>query len=154
MDRNVSFTGLSLKIEIKITVKIKLNSGKEVILNAFNISQTYGGYIEGIIDRKYNLSVLDGSKPYEAKGISYPKEWGERKHLAIRPSEEEINTRLKPFFISAWLESGPIDENEGQGSELEITWTAEISEQQTLQEIVESGIKDIDWNANADDFSL
>jgi hypothetical protein len=56
-------------------IKIKLNSGREVLLDAFHIKQTYGGYIEGVIDREFNFIILDDFRPPESKGISYHKDW-------------------------------------------------------------------------------
>jgi hypothetical protein len=45
-----------------LELKFTLSSRKEGILDDFNITQTYGSYIEGDIDREYNLSILDGDK--------------------------------------------------------------------------------------------
>jgi hypothetical protein len=75
--------------------------------------------------------------------------------LVIRPSQEEINTKLKPFFISVWLHSHqPVNDPNDEGSELIVTWTTDNPADQTLQEIIESGIKDIDWEANAQDYGM
>jgi hypothetical protein len=98
---------------------------------------------------------LDGDKDPETNGITYPKNWGQRAHLSIRPSEEEINTLLKPFFISVWLICRePINAPEDDGSELVVTWTTDNPADQTLQQIIEAGIKDIDWDAHAEDYGL
>lgn len=50
------FTQLTLPIK-PMQLKFTLTLGREVILDAFNLSNTYGRWIEGQITNKENLSI-------------------------------------------------------------------------------------------------
>ena len=83
--------------------------------------------------------------------LKYPSEWGDRKYIKILPPEIEFINKLKPIICAAFLESEPID-SICDGSQLVIVWLADEPNKLSLEEYIESGIKDIDWNNNAQDF--
>lgn len=125
--------------------KIKLDSGKEVRVEKFSFSKTYGDMLEGRTDDEYNNKEI-------FKGASCKINWGTRKTLIINPSDEEFEEGLKPFCFSVWLDSIiPID-SKYDGSELVVIWLDDIPKGATLEEIIRNGVKLVDWEANAQDY--
>jgi len=69
----------------------------------------------------------------------------------ILPTEIELKNRLKSNICAAFLESEPIDSHR-DGSQLVAIWLADDPQKLSLEDYIESGIKEIDWNYNAQDF--
>ena len=68
-------------------MRIKLNSGKEVSVESFAFGgYTYGGVLCGLPNKKMNDSIF--------KDITYPSNWGIRKTLKIKPSENSTSIGL------------------------------------------------------------
>jgi hypothetical protein len=124
-------------------MSINLNCGRKVIIWNFSLRRTYSGFLEGRPNEKINKKLFDS--------LTYPSEWGDRKHIKILPPEIELKNKLKPIICAAFLESEPIDPI-CDGSQLVVIWLADEPNRVSLEEYIESGIKDIDWNNNAQDF--
>jgi hypothetical protein len=124
-------------------MSIRLKCGRKVIIWNFSLRRTYSGFLEGRPNEKINRKLFDS--------LTYPSEWGDRKHIKILPQEFEFKNKLKPIICAAFLESEPIDRN-CDGSQLVVIWLADEPNRLSLEEYIESGIKDIDWNNNAQDF--
>lgn len=131
-------------IQIQKMIKIKLNSGREVSVEGFSFGYTYGGLYEGLPNEKMNNDIFDRS--------SYPNNWGPRKVLKIRPPKSDFEKALKPTDYAAWLHSNEPIDPEYHGSELVVIWFGDPPNGKTVEEIIEQGIKDIDWESNAEDF--
>jgi hypothetical protein len=125
-------------------MEIELDSGRIVFVENFEMGYTYGGLIQGLPDEEMNKDIFER--------CSYPSDWGKRKTLKIRPSEEEFQSELNPACYSVMLTSDdPI--NKGyHGSELVVIWFGENPKGKTIESIIEEGVISIDWEANAEDF--
>jgi hypothetical protein len=122
---------------------IQLHSGKNVQVDSFNFSYTYADLLEGEPDEEYNEEIFEDAY--------YPSSWGSRKLLKIQPSSEEFETRLKPCMYSVYLVSNdPIVES-NDGSELVVLWFGENPNDRPIKDIIETGVKEIDWEKNAQD---
>lgn len=126
---------------------IKLDSGKEVRVNNFSFNNTYGGLIFGSIDDdEYNKELFEET--------TYPRNWGTRKSIKIKPSEKEFQKGLKPFCFTVWLNSYNPKDPWYDGSELIVIWFADIPAGASIEEIILNGVKSVDWEANAQDYEL
>lgn len=129
-------------------LKIKLDSGREVIVESFTLENTYGGVIfcsGGPDDESLNNSIFEKSKATSS--------WGSNKTLKIRPSEEEFQEGFKPYRFTVSLRSEPLDQQYWQ-SELVVIWFDYNPDGATIESIIHNGIKSIDWDANAQDFEF
>jgi hypothetical protein len=125
-------------------IKIKLKSGREVGVDSFHFNYTYGGLLVGIPHERMNIEY------FEKK--TYPKNWGKgRKLLKIKPNPEDFKNRLKPIYYSVWLDSKPFNPKYF-GSSLIVTWFGNEPNGKTIDEIIQTGIENIDWIENAHDY--
>jgi hypothetical protein len=124
---------------------LELDRGEKVEIHSFAFDRTYSGLLSGRInDEELNIETFDTA--------TYPKNWGARKTLKIRPPTEEFRKGFKKYRFSAWLTSSvPIDP-ENDGSELVIIWFNDIAPGMSIKEIVQKGVSSIDWEGNAQDF--
>jgi len=125
-------------------IRIKLKCGREVEVDGFEFGITYGGLLEGSPDESLNNSIFDRT--------SYPAKWGSRKVLKIRPKRIEFQNKLPDCHYSAWLGSINSINPDYDGSELVVIWFGESPNGKTFEEVIQSGIEEIDWDANAQDF--
>lgn len=124
----------------KQTLEFNLSSGRKVKLDGFYFGITYGGLLEGIVDDELNREFF--------KELSYPRNWGNRRSLKIAPTEVEFSSILKPYYCAAWLSSHEI--KEGDGSELVVIWLTERIDLPIL-ELIQDGVKDFEWDQEAED---
>lgn len=123
---------------------IKLKCGRDVTVDGFEFGYTYGGLLEGRPNNRLNHNIFERT--------SYPSNWGSRKVLKIKPEKIEFDDVLKPTHYSVWLNSNePINENY-HGSELVVIWFDELPNGKMIEEIIQHGIENIDWDKNAEDF--
>ena len=129
---------------IRKMIRIQLESGREVSVEGFSFGYTYGGLLEGSPSAAINKNIVERT--------SYPSDWGRRKVLKIQPDEQDIETWLKPTHYAVWLNSSDPILPEYDGSELVVVWFGDVPDNRLVEEIIENGIKDIDWGSNAQDF--
>ena len=78
-------------------MKIKLNSGTEVFVEAYHRTNSYAGLILGIPSVESNQRLINH--------LSYPKDWGERVCI-MKKSESKPQIQLpKPQTISGTIKS-------------------------------------------------
>ena len=129
---------------LKKKIGIRLNSGREVFVHSFYFEHSYGTVIIGSKDIEYfNIKFFQKA--------TYLKDWGERKTLKIKPSQEDLEKGLKPYCFKVWLDSEPINPDYC-GSELVVIWYNDIEIGTSIEQIIHSGVKTINWEVNAQDF--
>ncbi|MBE0676858.1 MAG: hypothetical protein IH591_19540 [Bacteroidales bacterium] len=139
---------LSAKMEKdKEDFTFNLDSGEKVELHSFYFSRTYAELLFGRIDdEEYNNEVFDRA--------SHPKNWGIRKTLKIKPTCEEFQKGFKEYCFSVWLTSSVPINSKYDGSELVVIWFDDIAPSASIKEIVQDGIRSINWEENAQDFEI
>ena len=125
-------------------IRIKLNCGRKVKVDGFEFGYTYGGLLEGSPNESMNKNIFERTK--------YPSSWGQRKVLKIKPEKSEFKNGLKPSHYSVWLSSNDPIDPDYHGSELVVIWFDQLPNGKTIEEIIENGIQNINWNKNAQDF--
>ena len=126
---------------------LTLDCGRQVWLDAFAYSPTYGGLFEGLPDAETNGRIIEQALTYES--------WGSRKTHLIPP---EVDTRdpkhpfLPPALLRAWLWCGdPIDPT-FHGSELVVVWFSSECLDQPIAEVVFQAVRGLRWDKLAKDF--
>lgn len=124
-----------------------LDSGGKVEIHAFSFSRTYAGLLfGGIDDEEYNNEIFDRA--------TYPKNWGPRKTIKIKPTDEEFQKGFKEYCFSVWLTSSVPINSKFDGSELVVIWFNDIALGASIKEIVQNGVRSINWGENARDFDF
>jgi hypothetical protein len=82
-------------------MKIILQSGKEVFVEAYNNCQTYAGLLYGSPNNELNENII--------KHLKYPSEWGEKVYIIKNFDMYVSDDILKPIINCASLSSKPID---------------------------------------------
>ena len=129
-------------------MKIKLNSGKEVYVEAFHCTPTYAGLILGSPTKESNEKLL--------KQISSPVGWGQRKTLLKKSDLYVSKDVLKPIIYSVWLSSEPINKegDEFEGSNIILIWLEDENLDMTIKDNISYGIGLFDWDKNAENFNF
>ncbi|MBT1706527.1 hypothetical protein [Chryseosolibacter indicus] len=125
-------------------IDIVLESGRKVTVDGFVYGRTYSGLLEGSPNLKSNKRILDWQK--------CPSEWGPRKVLMLEPSSQALQSWLPPSTYKVWLTSNDPINKTFMGSELVVIWFDENPGQRSIKEIIENGIRKVDWDNNAKDF--
>lgn len=129
----------------KEDLTVKLDSGETVKIHSFSFSSTYSGLISGRIDdEEFNTETFDSA--------SYPKNWGVRKVLKIKPDSKEFQKGFKECCFSVWLTSSIPVAPGYDGSELVVIWFNDLIAGASIKEIVQSAVRSINWEGNAQDF--
>ena len=131
-------------------MKIKLQSGKEVLVEAFHLTATYSGLLVGFPTIQSNEILINH--------LSYPKGWGERPFI-LKKSDmySEVKNLLKPIVYSVWLSSSEtIDDKENQfdGCALVIMWFGNDEPHKSIHDIIFDGVKNIDWDKFAENYQF
>jgi len=131
-------------------MKIKLQSGKEVLVEAFHLTATYGGLLVGSPTIQSNEILINH--------LSYPKGWGERPFI-LKKSDmySEVKNQLKPIVYSVWLSSSEtIDDKENQfdGCALILMWFGDDEPYKTIHDIILDGVENINWNKFAENYQF
>lgn len=123
---------------------IVLNN-KKVYIESFYYDETYAGVLLGKRGRDLNEEVFGR--------VSHPvSQWGKRKCIKIIPSDEDFNNRLKPFQFSVWLVLDTNNPTLGDGRELIVTWLGYSPLKKRLEDVIQDGIKNINWEKEAEYF--
>ncbi len=128
-------------------MKIKLESGKEVYLEAFHCTPTYAGLLEGSPTKEINDKLITQ--------LSYPNDWGDRAFILKKSDRNVSENILKPIIYCTWLSSSePIDDNKNQydGSNLVLMWLGDEQYDKSIQEIIADGVGYLDWKKYAQNF--
>ncbi|OYU83367.1 MAG: hypothetical protein CFE24_11725 [Flavobacterium sp. BFFFF2] len=131
-------------------MKVKLQSGKEVVVEAFHFTATYSGLIVGAPTVQSNEKMI--------QHLTYPREWGNRPCILKKADMySEVKNQLKPLVYSVWLSSGePIDdlENQFDGCALVVMWFGQHQPHKSIYDIIVEGVKNVDWNEFAGNYQL
>ena len=126
-------------------LSIKLKNKQKVKVDNFSFGYTYAGVLAGSSNTELNLRIFENLK--------FPSNWGERKCLKISPELNDFSKPLKPVYYSAFLYSSKPIEVNNFGSHLVVIWLDDEPNNRTIEQIIESGVKNIDWVENAEDFN-
>lgn len=130
-------------------MKIKLQTGKEVYMEAFHCTPCYAGLLAGVPTKSTNQELV--------KHLKYPSDWGTRKCIMKKSDMYISENVLKPIINSVWLSSSePVDVNDkkSDGSELVLMWFGDEQLDKSIQEIIIEGVGDIVWKDFADSFQF
>ena len=127
-------------------MKLKLQSGNEVYVEAFHCTPIYAGLLVGSPTKELNDRLVTN--------LNYPKNWGIRK-CVLKKSDMYISENiLKPIINSVWLSSSEAIDAKSDGSDLVIMWFSNDQLDKTIQEIIIAGVGDLKWENFADDFEF
>jgi len=130
-------------------MKIKLNEGTEVFVEAFHCTPTLAGVIVYSPSESTNQNLINH--------LNYPSDWGNRVCVMKKSDMYASENILKPVINSVWLSSSEvIDDNDkiSNGSDLVIMWFSDELQDKTIQEIIIAGVGDIKWEKFARDFEF
>jgi hypothetical protein len=128
---------------------LKLDCGRDVVLDDFFYSRTYSGLLGGGPDHELNEHILEEAKRRVVKV------WGPRKTHVIPPAVNDVDPahpRLPPTLMIAWLYCiDPIDPRR-MGSELVVVWFTGECHERPIAEVVFDAIHGLPWQELAEDF--
>lgn len=129
-------------------MKIKLQSGKEVYVEAFHCTPTYAGLLLGSPTKESNEKLLHD--------LSSPVQWGQRKTLLKKSDSYVSKDVLKPIIYSVWLSSAPINNkgDEFDGSDIILIWLEDENLDMTIKDNIKYGIGLFDWDKNAENYQF
>lgn len=129
-------------------MEIKLQIGRTVRVEAFNMSRTYGGLLVGEPSEAMNDSIIGL--------INYSKDWGNRKALLNKQNMYASKNVLKPIIYSAWLTSDVVPEKSkiNDSSTIVLIWLGEEPNDKSIQEIIKQEIFTFDWDKNAENIQF
>ena len=128
-------------------MKIKLNSGIEVYVEAYHCTPTLAGVIIYSQSKSTHQNLINH--------LNYPTDWGKRECIMKKSDMYADENRLKPVINSVWLSSSePIKDRKANGADLVVMFFSEENDEMTIQEIILSGVRDIPWEKLATDFWL
>lgn len=128
-------------------MKIKLNEGIEVYVEAYHCIPTLAGVIIYSPSKSTNQNLINH--------LNYPKDWGTRECIMKKSDMYADENRLKPVINSVWLSSSvPIKDRKANGADLVVMFFSEENPEMTIQEIILDGVRDIQWEKFATDFWL
>jgi hypothetical protein len=126
-------------------MKIKLNSGIELKVEAYHRTNTYAGLILGTPSSDSNQRLINQ--------LRYPKDWGGREYVTKKSDMYASKDILKPVINSVWLSSSePIKDKNSFGADLVVMFFSEENLEMTIQEIIFNGVQNIMWDKFATDF--
>ena len=126
-----------------------LDCGRKVAVDAFYCQRTYLSLLEGRPNREMNERIIECSKS-EMRPL-----WGERQVYVIPPVLDQsdlTHPALPPIRFTAWLTCYEPIQSENAGSELVAIWFRPECDGQSLAQIIQDGIHDIQWEKLARDF--
>lgn len=128
-------------------MKIKLNSGTEVFVEAYHCTPTLAGVILYSPSAETNQNLVNH--------LHYPTDWGKRACIMKKSDMYADENRLKPVINSVWLSSStPIKDKKADGSDMVVMFFSEENLDKTIQEIIIDGVGDIKWEKFASDFEI
>ena len=128
-------------------MRINLNSGIELKVEAYNCTDTYAGLILGTPSDESNQRLINH--------LSYPKDWGGRECVTKKSDMYASEDILKPVINSVWLSSSePIEDKNSFGADLVVMFFSDENLEMTIQQIILNGVRDLYWEKLATDFWL
>ena len=128
-------------------MKIKLNSGIEVYVEAYHCTPTLAGVIAYSPSESTNQNLVNH--------LHYPTDWGKRVCVMKKSDMFASKNELKPMINSVWLSSSkPVENKNSFGADMVIMWFSNEQLDKTIQEIIIAGVGDIEWKKFATDFWL
>jgi hypothetical protein len=128
-------------------MKIKLNSGIELFVEAYHCTPTLAGVIVYSQSKSTNQNLVNH--------LNYPKEWGERECIMKKKDMYAEEGPLKPVINSVWLSSyKPVKDTKADGADLVVMFFSQENEDLTIQQIILNGVRDVPWEKLATDFWL
>ncbi len=128
-------------------MKIKLNSGTEVFVEAFHCTPTLAGVILYSPSEETNQNLVNH--------LNYPTDWGKRECIMKKSDMYADEKRLKPVINSVWLSSSsPVKDTKADGADLVVMFFSDENLNMTIQEVIYNGIRDLEWNRFAKDFEI
>lgn len=129
-------------------LKIKLVSGKNVTLEAFQMSLTYSGLLAGEPTQEMNEKIINN--------FSSPKKWGGKKTYIEKTNMYRSENVLKPIIYSAWLSAKPINDKEKQfdGSDIVVVWFGNEKLNKSIKRIIVDGLGMFDWDNYAENYQF
>ena len=126
-------------------MKIKLNSGIELKVEAYHFTPTLAGVILYSPSEKTNQNLVNH--------LHYPKDWGNRVCIMKKSDMYTSENILKPVINSVWLSSSePIEDKNSFGADLVVMFFSDENLEMTIQEIILNGVRDLHWDKFATDF--
>lgn len=127
---------------------LTLDCGRQVWLDSFDYSPTYGGLLEGLPNAEINSRIIEQAL---ANGS-----WGLRKTHLIPPEvdiRDPNHPTLPPALLRAWLWCGePIDPR-FMGSHLVVVWFDRECLDEPIADVVFRAVRRLPWDQLADDFN-
>jgi hypothetical protein len=128
---------------------IKLDCGHEVEVIAIDIRRTYGEVLVGSPSFEDNFHVYENLKA--------PEHWGKRKVVMNTESFNLDFPQFKPYTVFMWLSSDKSindPKNHFDGSEVVVVWTIDYLFSFSVNSVIEEGIKEFDWEGNAENYKI
>jgi len=126
---------------------IKLDCGYEIEVIAIDIRRTYVEFLVGCPRFEDNVYVYENLK--------VPEEWGKRKTVMNMESFNLELKRFKPYTVFMWLSSNKSmndPQKKFDGSEVVVAWTIDDLFSFSVNSLIDDGIKEFDWEGNAENF--
>ncbi|WP_294961763.1 hypothetical protein [uncultured Flavobacterium sp.] len=125
-------------------MKIKLQTGRIVEVEAFSMNRTYGGLLLGEPNEAINDRIISS--------ISYCKDWENRKALLEKKNMYSKKNVLKPVIYTAWLTSESVSEKSkiNDTSSIVLLWFGEELKGKSISDIIIEGISNFNWDKNAE----
>lgn len=130
-------------------LSFELGDGSKVIINAFHLSSTYRGFLSsGSPLPSINQKIIDS--------LTYPKEWGIRKHIMKTKNMYSSPNILKLYTISVWLSILPIVDSEldYDGKEVVVTFLTNQVDEKSIDKIVVDELNFTHWSQYAEDYLI
>ena len=124
----------------------------KVSLDSFHMSYTYAGLLEGSPNDKINDGIISKTIP---RVIS--RMWGENRNFYIKTpiiTTENSYPRLPPVINYAWLDSGPLKDQNTCGSLLILVWFSQNVADESLNSIIGTAVQEINWSSLAEGFDV
>jgi len=128
-------------------MKIKLNCGTEVFVEAYHCTPTLAGVILYSPSESNNQNLVNH--------LNYPTDWGKRECIMKKSDMYADENRLKPVINSVWLSSStPVKDTKADGADLVVMFFSGENEDLTIKEIILNGVRDLHWDKFATNFWL
>nr|MBA2671752.1 hypothetical protein [Gemmatimonadota bacterium] len=121
---------------------ITLACGETVQIDAFQLSRTYAGLLEGKPHSDCNSRIL------QRELSSLAARWGARPTYVVPPLMDECepeHPRLPELMLAVWLYSYTPLQPENHGAELVVLWFRPELQDESLEEVIAAGVLDVPW---------
>lgn len=131
--------------------RVVLKSGETVTVDRFEMVRTYIGLIEGIPPRNHVESRIRQAE-------NYVREHWKRPRTVVIPPNLLGATTDRPVLPTLTMMAQvscqePRNSNE-DGSWLNFVWFADIDDQKSIKDFVESALENVDWQKEAEGYVI